>query len=128
MLFWYNLALLENTDGLFCMGFDGNSMKCGGNHYTWGAAADSAYEYMLKQWVLSNGQDEVRVLGLGAMELGRGAQIGGLDSGTYVGSCLCRYPRGKGRDLLLTCVLPLHPLVRSVLTTTSRLPAACAST
>ena len=62
MLFWYNLVLLENTDGLFCMGFDGNGMHCNGNHYTWGSAADSAYEYMLKQWVLTDGKDQVRPL------------------------------------------------------------------
>lgn len=60
MLFWYDLLLLENTDGLFCMGFDGNSMRCQNNHYSWGSAADSAYEYMLKQWVLTDGEDKVR--------------------------------------------------------------------
>ena len=60
MLFWYDLMLLENTDGLFCMGFDGNSLRCQMHHYTWGSAADSAYEYMLKQWVLTNGEDKVR--------------------------------------------------------------------
>jgi mannosyl-oligosaccharide alpha-1,2-mannosidase len=62
MLFWYQLSLLENTDGLYCVGFDGASIHCAGNRYSWGSAADSAYEYMLKQWVLSAGQDEVRDL------------------------------------------------------------------
>ena len=72
MLFWYNLVLLENTDGLFCMGFDGNGMHCGGNHYTWGSAADSAYEYMLKQWVLTDGKDQVG----GDEDLHKGREVG----------------------------------------------------
>ncbi|GAX82024.1 hypothetical protein CEUSTIGMA_g9452.t1 [Chlamydomonas eustigma] len=61
MLFWYQLSLLENTDGLYCVGFDGTNVHCSGNHYSWGSAADSAYEYMLKQWVLSGGKDQICV-------------------------------------------------------------------
>lgn len=40
MTFWYNLLLLENTDGLFCTSFDGDNLRCIGHHYSLGAAAD----------------------------------------------------------------------------------------
>ncbi len=32
---------------------------CHQDFYTLGAEADSTYEYMLKQWILSAGEDEV---------------------------------------------------------------------
>ena len=60
MLFWYSIAFFADTDGLYCTQMDGFNFRCSGNHYTFGSMADSAYEYMLKQWVLSNGEDEVR--------------------------------------------------------------------
>lgn len=60
MLFWYSIAFFPDTDGLYCTQMDGLNFRCNGNHYTFGSMADSAYEYMLKQWVLSNGEDEVR--------------------------------------------------------------------
>ncbi len=65
MLFWYNLLTLDNTDGLYCTYFDGDTFRCSGNDYTFGAAADSMYEYMLKQWVMTNGADEVSIAGWG---------------------------------------------------------------
>ncbi|KAJ9518727.1 hypothetical protein QJQ45_018696 [Haematococcus lacustris] len=59
MLFWYALLQLKDGDGLYCTNFQGDSLSCSGNHYTMGAAADSAYEYMLKQWILSAGKDQL---------------------------------------------------------------------
>ncbi|KAJ9518878.1 hypothetical protein QJQ45_026275 [Haematococcus lacustris] len=59
MLFWYALLQLKDGDGLYCTNFQGDSLSCSGNHYTMGAAADSAYEYMLKQWILSAGSDQL---------------------------------------------------------------------
>ncbi len=72
MLFWYNLLTLDNTDGLYCTSFDADNFRCYGNHYTFGAAADSMYEYMLKQWVMTNGTDEVRTRGFTNVYLGIG--------------------------------------------------------
>ncbi|GFR50049.1 hypothetical protein Agub_g12100 [Astrephomene gubernaculifera] len=37
----------------------GERLSCRSQHYGFGPAADSAYEYMLKQWILSNGRDGV---------------------------------------------------------------------
>jgi hypothetical protein len=62
MLFWYSIAFFPDTDGLYCTQMDGLYFRCNGHHYTFGSMADSAYEYMLKQWVLSNGEDEVSPL------------------------------------------------------------------
>lgn len=37
--------------------------SCPGFHHTLGSGSDSTYEYMIKQWILSSGQDEVRESG-----------------------------------------------------------------
>lgn len=60
MLFWYTLLNMDNTDGLYCTMMDASRSPpvCNGHHYTLGSMADSAYEYMLKQWVLSDGEDQ----------------------------------------------------------------------
>jgi hypothetical protein len=60
MLTWYQIQQMPNIDGLYCTGFNADNMACTDSKYGFGAAADSAYEYMLKQWVLSAGQDKVR--------------------------------------------------------------------
>lgn len=58
MVFWDRLGSMPNSEGLYCTMLYGDSMSCNGNHYTFGAAADSTYEYMLKQWILTNGTDQ----------------------------------------------------------------------
>ena len=60
MLFWYQLMMMEDVDGLYCTSFDGDNARCSGYMLTMGSCADSAYEYMLKQWVMTHGTDEVR--------------------------------------------------------------------
>lgn len=57
MVFWKQLRNMHNTDGLYCTMLAGDNLGCNGNHYTFGASADSAYEYMLKQWILTGGKD-----------------------------------------------------------------------
>ena len=59
MVFWHELLLAPSADGLYCTMLSGESLGCNGNHFTFGASADSTYEYMLKQWILSNGTDTV---------------------------------------------------------------------
>lgn len=59
MVFWKQLRNMHNTDGLYCTMLAGDNLGCNGNHYTFGASADSAYEYMLKQWILTGGKDTV---------------------------------------------------------------------
>eukprot|EP00798_Chlamydomonas_sp_ICE-L_P014757 gene14757-20806_t len=61
MTFWYNLYNLAETDGLYCTMFDADAFTCLGNKYSFGSSADSMYEYMLKQWVLTDRKDEVCV-------------------------------------------------------------------
>jgi hypothetical protein len=56
---WKIVQSMSNDDGLYCTFLNGDSLSCLGNHYTFGASADSAYEYMLKQWIL-NSEDTVR--------------------------------------------------------------------
>ncbi|GIL55013.1 hypothetical protein Vafri_10677 [Volvox africanus] len=53
MVPWSKLLAMQNMDGLYCTFLNGDSLSCHGNHYTFGASADSAYEYMLKQWILN---------------------------------------------------------------------------
>jgi hypothetical protein len=50
MLAWERLRESRDLDGLYCTMLGGDGLTCNGNHYTFGSAADSAYEYMLK-WV-----------------------------------------------------------------------------
>ena len=59
MQFWYALLAMENWDGLFCQGLSTGHLDCSNPKLTLGSAADSMYEYMLKQWVLSNKTQEV---------------------------------------------------------------------
>ena len=39
--------------------FNADGMFCDSHTYGFGASADSAYEYMLKQWLMSGKKDEV---------------------------------------------------------------------
>lgn len=50
---------VPNVDGLLCTDFIGDDLQCTKLFYTFGAMADSFYEYTLKQWILSKGQDTV---------------------------------------------------------------------
>jgi hypothetical protein len=65
MLTWYQIMQMPTIDGLYCTGFNADSLACTDSKYGFGAAADSAYEYMLKQWVLSKGEDKVGGGGVG---------------------------------------------------------------
>ncbi|EFJ41245.1 alpha-1,2-mannosidase [Volvox carteri f. nagariensis] len=53
MIPWQKLTSMQDLDGLYCTFLNGDSLGCSGNHYTMGASADSAYEYMLKQWIMN---------------------------------------------------------------------------
>jgi hypothetical protein len=66
MLFWYDLVGMKNFSGLYCQGISTAHGECQNPTMTIGSAADSMYEYMLKQWVLSNKTQEVRRLGRGS--------------------------------------------------------------
>jgi mannosyl-oligosaccharide alpha-1,2-mannosidase len=61
MLFWYDLLNMQSFDGLYCVGIGTERGECGEPKMSVGSAADSMYEYMLKQWLLSNKTQEVRV-------------------------------------------------------------------
>lgn len=50
---------LSSAGGLLCTDFLGDDLQCIKLFYTFGAMADSFYEYTLKQWILSRGQDTV---------------------------------------------------------------------
>lgn len=50
---WYALAGAANYSGLYCSGLTTARAACQQARLTLGSAADSAYEYMLKQWALS---------------------------------------------------------------------------
>jgi hypothetical protein len=52
--FWYVLMASRNFSGLYCMGIHTSKADCYNPAMTIGSAADSTYEYMLKQWVMSN--------------------------------------------------------------------------
>eukprot|EP00198_Chlamydomonas_reinhardtii_P010757 XP_001700094.1 alpha-1,2-mannosidase [Chlamydomonas reinhardtii] len=56
---WPIIKSMPSMDGLYCTMLNADLLSCNGNHYTFGASADSTYEYMLKQWVLTNGTDEM---------------------------------------------------------------------
>lgn len=60
MQFWYVLMGTRNFSGIYCMGIHTRNGECTDPKMTIGSAADSMYEYMLKQWVLSNHTQEVR--------------------------------------------------------------------
>lgn len=59
MAFLNVASRLPSVDGLFCTDFMGDDLQCTTLFYTFGAMADSFYEYTLKQWILSRGQDTV---------------------------------------------------------------------
>jgi mannosyl-oligosaccharide alpha-1,2-mannosidase len=59
MLFWYDLLTMKEIDGLYCQGISTSRGDCQNPTFTIGSAADSMYEYMLKQWILSNKTQEV---------------------------------------------------------------------
>ncbi|KAG1661849.1 hypothetical protein FOA52_011616 [Chlamydomonas sp. UWO 241] len=56
---WHQVAALEQCDGLYCTAIDVShaEVRCLSPDMSLGAAQDSAYEYMLKQWVMSGRQD-----------------------------------------------------------------------
>lgn len=54
MQFWYVLMASRNFSGLYCMGIHTSKADCYNPAMTIGSAADSTYEYMLKQWIMSN--------------------------------------------------------------------------
>eukprot|EP00882_Tetradesmus_deserticola_P033631 GHRQ01038435.1.p3 GENE.GHRQ01038435.1~~GHRQ01038435.1.p3 ORF type:complete len:107 (+),score=41.12 GHRQ01038435.1:129-449(+) len=64
--FWYVLMTSQNYSGLYCMGLHTQDGRCTDNKMSIGSAADSMYEYMIKQWVLSGKTQEV---GVGALFL-----------------------------------------------------------
>jgi mannosyl-oligosaccharide alpha-1,2-mannosidase len=57
--FWYVLMTSQNFSGLYCMGLHTQDGHCTDAKMSIGSAADSMYEYMIKQWVLSNKTQEV---------------------------------------------------------------------
>ncbi|WIA40463.1 hypothetical protein OEZ86_013819 [Tetradesmus obliquus] len=59
MRFWQVLAGSRNFSGLYCMGLHTKDASCTDPKMTIGSAADSMYEYMLKQWVLSGGTQQL---------------------------------------------------------------------
>lgn len=59
MAFLNVASRLPSVDGLLCTDFMGDDLQCTKLFYTFGAMADSFYEYTLKQWILSKGQDTV---------------------------------------------------------------------
>jgi hypothetical protein len=59
MHFWYVLMSSRNFSGLYCMGIHTSRADCYNPAMTIGSAADSTYEYMLKQWVMSGHTQEV---------------------------------------------------------------------
>ncbi|KAG2490849.1 hypothetical protein HYH03_010767 [Edaphochlamys debaryana] len=109
---WQVLAQLPNTDGLMCTMLNGDSLTCNGNHYTFGAAADSTYEYMLKQWILTNGTDQITLdLYKKALRGMRRHMLTDLWMGDDIGmiSIVAESDSGMSRQLLLehlTCFLP----------------------
>lgn len=66
MKFWHVLASHSSYDGLYCMGIDTANADCTDPKISIGASADSMYEYMLKQWLLSGKKQEVCVVYCGA--------------------------------------------------------------
>jgi hypothetical protein len=58
--FWYVLMASQNFTGLYCMGLSTVRGECVDPKMTIGSAADSMYEYMLKQWLLSGKTQLVR--------------------------------------------------------------------
>lgn len=70
MSFWRHLPRLAaagGCDGLLPTWFAGSDMQQTGGkevQYGMGASADSAYEYMLKQWIMSGKEDRVGAWGV----------------------------------------------------------------
>jgi hypothetical protein len=60
MQFWYVLMSSKNFSGLYCMGINTRDGECVDAKMSIGSAADSMYEYMLKQWILSGHTQQVR--------------------------------------------------------------------
>ncbi len=56
---WYALMAARNVSGLLCVGLSTARGDCYLQKLSLGSAADSTYEYMLKQWVLSGGTQGV---------------------------------------------------------------------
>jgi hypothetical protein len=62
MIGWYALMGAKNISGLYCVGLSTGRGDCYLNKLSVGSAADSMYEYMLKQWVLSGKTQGVPLL------------------------------------------------------------------
>jgi hypothetical protein len=56
---WYALMGAKNVSGLYCVGLHTGKAECYLHKASIGSAADSMYEYMLKQWVLSGRRQAV---------------------------------------------------------------------
>lgn len=68
--FWYVLMSSRNFSGLYCMGIHTSKADCYNPAMTIGSAADSTYEYMLKQWIMSNRTQEVSMWVVGLRKAG----------------------------------------------------------
>eukprot|EP00879_Flechtneria_rotunda_P013309 GHRR01013898.1.p1 GENE.GHRR01013898.1~~GHRR01013898.1.p1 ORF type:complete len:400 (+),score=119.24 GHRR01013898.1:453-1652(+) len=62
MQFWYAIMTSQNFSGIYCMGIHTSNAGCADPKITIGSAADSMYEYMLKQWLLSSKTQEVSLI------------------------------------------------------------------
>jgi hypothetical protein len=60
---WYALMGSPNISGLHCVGLSTARGDCYQGRVSIGSAADSTYEYMLKQWVMSGKAQKVSRLG-----------------------------------------------------------------
>jgi hypothetical protein len=62
MMGWYALMAARNISGLYCVGLSTSRGDCYLHKLSVGSAADSMYEYMLKQWVMSGRSQDVPLL------------------------------------------------------------------
>ena len=74
MLGWYAFVGAKNLSGLYCESMETSHLGCGSSRVSVGSAADSMYEYMLKQWLMSNKTQDVSFFwgggGQGVCEMG----------------------------------------------------------
>jgi mannosyl-oligosaccharide alpha-1,2-mannosidase len=75
MQFWYVLMASRNFSGLYCMGIHTSKADCYNPAMTIGSAADSTYEYMLKQWIMSNKTQGVSITALCSTSPGAPCQL-----------------------------------------------------
>jgi hypothetical protein len=63
------LPSVQSLDGLYCNALTLEPLGCQMQDYNVGGGADSTYEYMLKQWLLSNKTDQVVAADLPPIDL-----------------------------------------------------------